>query len=261
VLTPGLVPDDAQLVPEDVVPTQLDALPPELDADWAARVASDELLHVECQGYKDEGFAERALWYHLGFALRNRGKRRVHTVVLWLNPLPAGQPRHFLVHADIRVRVKTIVLPDVPASRLLEEPSTACFAPGANRGTWSDEELCARVATVLAQRKASWPERHMAAVAAMMRSRYRYERMLAAMEQAHMEPVIIEDLVKIGEDRGRINVYTHSFAQRLARALTDVEIATLEQRLATLGMSRVNEVLWTSSPMALAAWLADPTAR
>ena len=45
-----------------------------------------------------------------------------------------------------------------------------------------------------------WPERHMAVVAAAMRGRY--ESMVTAMEQANLEPVIIEDLVKFGEDRG-----------------------------------------------------------
>src|SRR5262245_35946842 len=46
-----LIPLGATLVPDDVAPTQIDGLPPELDADWAARVASDALVHTECQGY------------------------------------------------------------------------------------------------------------------------------------------------------------------------------------------------------------------
>ena len=73
-VAPGLVPRGAALVPDDVAPTHLDGLPPELDADWATRVSSDDLIHMECQGYDDTGFSERALWYHVGFALRNRGK-------------------------------------------------------------------------------------------------------------------------------------------------------------------------------------------
>lgn len=269
VLAPRLLPPEAQLAADDVVPTQLDGLPPEMDADWAARVDQDDLLHVECQGYRDAGFAERILWYHLGFALRNRGKRRVRTVALWLLPLPVKQSRKFVVHADIRVRVKTIVLPDVPAARLLVEPSTACFATGANAGTWSDEELCMRVARVLAQRQASWAERHMAVVAARMVSAYRYERMLAAMEQAHLEPVIIEDLVKIGEDigfdrgydRARTEAYARWFARSLGRALTDRERAMLAKHIETLGVDRVDEVFFSSTRDALAAWLADPAAR
>jgi predicted transposase YdaD len=40
----------------------------------------------------------------------------------------------------------------------------------------------------------------MAVVAAAMRGLYR--SMVRAMEQANLEPVVIEDLVKLGEDRG-----------------------------------------------------------
>ena len=76
-VAPGLLPAGAALVPDDVAPTQLDGLPPELDADFATRVAEGGLAHVECQGYRDTGFEARTLWYHVGFALRNRGMRRV----------------------------------------------------------------------------------------------------------------------------------------------------------------------------------------
>ena len=41
----------------------------------------------------------------------------------------------------------------------------------------------------------------MAVVAAAMRGRYK--SMLRAMEQANLEPVVIEDLVKLGEDLGK----------------------------------------------------------
>ncbi len=261
VLTPRLMPPNVQLVPDDVAPTHLDGLPPELDADWAVRVAEDDFVHLECQGYNDASFSERVLWYHLGFALRNRGKRRVRTVALWLKPLPAGQPRNLVAVSDISVRVKTIVLPDVLAVRLLVDPSTACFAAGANAGPWSEDELCRRVVTALAERKASWAERHMATVAALTRSEYRYEMMLTAMEQANLEPVIIEDLVKYGEHRARRDIYAQQFAQRLERALTEREKATLLQRIETLGVNRINEMVWNSNPDALVAWLANPKAR
>jgi hypothetical protein len=98
----------------------------------------------------------------------------------------------------------------------------------------------------------------MAVVAAAMRKRY--ESMVPAMEQANLEPVIIEDLVKFGEDRGRTKIYVRLFAQRLGRALTDRERATVEQHLQTLGDERLNAVVLSSSPEALAAWLGDPAA-
>src|SRR5262245_47349238 len=87
------------------------------DGDVAVR--RTRLVHMECQGYRDKGFPARLLWYHAGFALRNRGKRRVRTVALWLMPLPKGQPKDEVTVDDITVKVTTIVLPEVPASSLL----------------------------------------------------------------------------------------------------------------------------------------------
>jgi len=201
-ITPTLLPPDAVPVPDDVAPTHLDGLPPELDADFAARVGSDDLLHMECQGYRDSGFSERVLWYHVGFALRYRGRRRVRTVALWLIPLSNARSKNEITAGDITVKVTTIVLPEAPATSLLSNSATACFAAGADAEGRSNEVLCAQVAAALRARGASWPERHMAVVAAAMRGRY--ESMVKAMEQANLEPVIIEDLVKFGEDRGRL---------------------------------------------------------
>jgi hypothetical protein len=199
-VAPGLLPAGAALAPDDVSPTHLDGLPPELDADFAARVAADELAHVECQGYRDPGFAARALWYHVGFALRNRGKRRVRTVALWLTSPPKDQPKDQMTVDDITVKVTTVVLHKVKASVLLADPRTACFAAGASKEGLSTDDLCAHVAAALGERNASWAERHMAVVAAALRGRYK--SMVRAMEQANLEPVVIEDLVRFGEDRG-----------------------------------------------------------
>jgi hypothetical protein len=84
------------------------------------------------------------------------------------------------------------------------------------------------------------------------------------MEQANLESVIIEDLVKFGEDRGydrgRKETYVRQFAWRLGRALTDRESATVEHRLQVLGDERLIDMVLSSSPEALAAWLADPAA-
>jgi hypothetical protein len=199
-VAPGLLPAGAALVPDDVAPTHLDALPPELDADFAARVGTDDFRHVECQGYHDTGFAARTLWYHVGFALRNRGKRRVSTLALWLTSPPKDHPRDEMRVDDITVKVTTVVLHKVKASVLLADPRTACFAAGAAKEDRSTAELCAKVADALRARNASWAERHMAVVAAAMRGRYK--AMVDAMEHASLEPVVIEDLVKFGEHRG-----------------------------------------------------------
>lgn len=225
-ITPTLLPPHAVPVPDDVASTHLDGLPPEIDADFAARMTSEELLHMECQGYRDSGFSERVLWYHVGFALRYRSKRRVRTVALWLIPLPSTQPRNKVAAGDITVKVTTIVLPEVPASSLLSDPATTCFAAGSDAEGRTNEVLCAQVASALRVRGASWPERHMAVVAAAMRGRYEF--MVTAMEQANLEPVIIEDLVKFGEDRG----YERGRLEGEERGRLEEERATLRRVLA-----------------------------
>jgi hypothetical protein len=229
-VAPGLIPAGAVLVADDVAPTQLDGLPPELDADWASRVASDELVHTECQGYRDTGFSARLLWYHLGFALRNRGKRRVHTVALWLMPLPKGQPKDEVTEDDITVKVTTIVLPEVPAGLLLADAKTACFAAGAQADGRPLDELCTEVAVALKKRDATWAERHMAVVAAATRGRY--ESMVRAMEQVNLEPVVIEDLVKLGEDRGYERGLKFGEDRGYERGRLEEERATLRRVLA-----------------------------
>src|SRR4051812_46826434 len=95
--------------------------------------------------------------------------------------------------------------------------------------------------------------------------RKRYESMVTAMEQANLEPVVIEDLVKFGEDRGyergRTETWVRRFARRLGRALTNSERATVAQRLAALGDERLADVVLSpSGPEALVTWLGDPTA-
>lgn len=200
-VAPGVVPMGTALEADDAAPTHIDALPPELDADFAARVAAADFVHVECQGYRDKGFPARLLWYHVGFALRNRGKRRVRTVAVWLTSPPKGPSKDAVAVDDITVKVTRVVLRDVKASALLSRPELACFAAGAHPEHRTADELCTEVAVALSARRASWAERHMAVVAAAMQGRYK--SMVRAMEHANLEPVVIEDLVKLGEDRGR----------------------------------------------------------
>jgi hypothetical protein len=262
VVKPGLLSGAAVIVPDDVAPTQVDALPPELDADWVARVDDDGVIHLECQGYRDVGFSERVLWYHVGLALRYRGTRRVRTVALWLVPLAEAQRKDVVTVHDISVQMTMIDLTRVSAARLLEDGRTACFAAGAHAGDWSKDELCRRVAVALAARRASWAERHMAVVAALVRNRY--DAMVSAMEQANLEPIIIEDLVKFGEDRGFDRgvdrSFERQFARRLGRPLTSFERETLERRRVDVGVERLDDVVLTFGRDALAVWLADPSA-
>lgn len=271
VLVPYSMPPDVSFTLDDMAPTQVDALPAALDADCIARVGEDEIRHVEFQGYNDPGFSERSVWYHVGSALRYRGKRRVRTVALWLTQLPPGQTRHVMRCDDITVRVKTVVLPNVPAAKLLANPKTVCLAAGANPGRWSVEELCSRVAEKLREHEASWPERHVAVVAAAVQGRY--HAMVDAMDKMQLEPVIIEDLVRFGEERGeergysrglsqglsqgQSGVYANQCARRLRRPLTSQEHTALLRCIATLSADKLDDMMLMATPEAIEAWLAE----
>jgi len=81
-----------------------------------------------------------------------------------------------------------------------------------------------------------------------------------------MEPVIIEDLVKFGEDRGeargeargQLAVLTRQAGRRLGRPLTAAEVATLQRRLGAEGVERLSDVVLELDAAALAAWLSTP---
>jgi hypothetical protein len=249
---------------EDVGATRLDALSPPRDLDWAVFIDDDALLHTECQGYRDVGFSNRVFDYHLWLVLRHP-TRRVRTAALWLIDPPHAQSDDRIIRGDLSLRVTHIVLPRQPAEAFLDDPKTACFAAGAHRGAWSVETLCERVACALAAGNASWYQRHMAVIAAAVSGRY--DAMVKAMERQHLEPIIIEDLVLFGEDRGvargrseGLTPVARQFERRLQRPLTDAERALLVTRLETLGGDRLGDVVLDLSPEALAVWIADPNA-
>jgi hypothetical protein len=198
-LCPSLVAEGAIVTAEDLEPTRLEALAPTREADWVARVSGTGLLHAECQGYGERSFPERLLRYHLGLALR-AWPHPVHTVALWLLRPPEAQRVGVLRHGHITVEVEQIVLPDVLAERLLADARTASFAPGAAAGALSVEALCLRAAQLLQAAGAGWYRWHMAVVCAATQGRY--DAMLRAMSTVGVERIVIEDLVKFGEDRG-----------------------------------------------------------
>lgn len=185
------------LTPENVDDPNLD-LPPTVEADSVAR-SGDVVLHTECQAYRDPGFEERLFRYHLLLVLRFP-KSRVETVAYWLTRPARSRRKGVIVRNSVTVRVRMVVLPELPAELLLENPRTVCFAPCADAAGMSEEELCAEVARRLKDDRASDRELHMAVVAAAMRRRYHL--MIHAMQAANVEPVVIEDLVRIGEDLG-----------------------------------------------------------
>jgi hypothetical protein len=84
------------------------------------------------------------------------------------------------------------------------------------------------------------------------------------MEQVNLEPVVIEDLAKFGEDRGRLEgelrTLVHQFERRLGRSLRTEEHRTLRTRVVQLGSDRLGDVVMDLPSETLAAWLAAPDA-
>ncbi len=268
VVAPMSVAPSTVLTPDDVAASQLDPLPPPLDVNWVARVA-DDVIHVECQGYRDTGFVERLFWYHLHLVLRYR-TRRVRSIAIWVTRPSRTQRVEAYEHGDVTVRMTTVVLEEIPAADLLAQADTACFAPGADAGVWSDAELCQRAAARLAESGAGYYQLHMAVVAAA--TARRYEEMVKAMNDHNLEPVIIEDLVRFGEDRGLergreeglergLFPLVRLIERKLGRALLAAEHRALIERLSTLGPERLGDVVLDSDGAALGAWLSDRNAR
>jgi hypothetical protein len=213
VLCPALVAEGATVTPEDLEPTRLEALAPSREADWVARVGGSGLLHAECQGYGEADFTDRLLRYHLSLVLR-AWSRRVHSVALWLKRPPEAQLARVLRHGSVSVEVEHIVLPEVPAERLLASTHTACFAPAAAPGPLTAEALCLRAAELLRAEEAGWYRWHMAVVCAAIQGRY--HAMLRAMDQVGVERIVIEDLVAFGKDQGRLEGEAKTLLKQLA---------------------------------------------
>lgn len=202
VLMPEQIPESPQLRGEDLQPTRLEALAPATEADWIGQVGNSVLapvFHVEAQGYGDTTLTDRVFFYHLVTVVRNR-ERPVHSMVLWLKRPTSAQGVELIQRVDLTLRIRSFVLPDMDASVLLANDETACFAAACDPGPMSFEELCGRVCDALVRTGASWYRRHMAAVCALSQGRLRV--MVDAMAQRNLEPVIIEDLVKYGEEIG-----------------------------------------------------------
>lgn len=209
-IAPAVVPAGLTVDPASVDDPHLDAPPPPLDADWIARVGPRDLLHVECQGYADNGFPERVFDYHVRLVARYPGLR-VHTVALWLIAPPRAQQRRVLRRADVRISIVSALLPELPAEALLAHPRTACFAPGADAGASSARRLCRRVARALREGDASWHERRLACIVATVAGRYK--EMVKAMRDESIEPVLLTEAVMYGEDVG--------FAKGLKKGVRD----------------------------------------
>jgi hypothetical protein len=102
-------------------------LPPPIEADLVTRAGDSRLLHVEGQGYDERAFDRRVFGHHLALVLRHP-ERRVSTVALWLVPAPPERRLGRMELSEVAIRVHTIVLRELPASRLLPDSDAVCFA-------------------------------------------------------------------------------------------------------------------------------------
>jgi hypothetical protein len=190
---------DVSVSAEGVEDPKLD-LPPPLEADMVARGDRKELLHVEGQGYSEVGFEQRVFRYHLLLVVRHPD-HHVRTVALWLVRPPPEQRLGRIERDTVTVEVHTVVLPELPASPLLAHAGTVCFAAGADAEGRTDAELCRQVARALRRQNAGW--QRLLLCAAVAAAAGRYDAMIQAMQEADLEPPIIEDLVRYGRERGR----------------------------------------------------------
>jgi hypothetical protein len=270
VLVPDLASSEMELAPVDPAAARPGALAPLPEADRVAPAGPDALLHVGCQGDCDPGVLDQLLRDHLALTVRH-WPRRVETVALWLRVPSAEQARAIPEHGGVSVGLRQVVVPQVPAGRLLASPATAWLAAGADAGTMGDAELCRRVARALREGGADCFQQHLALMAAALQGRYR--EMMQAMEQEQLHPAaIIEDLVLYGLDQGLekglvqglergLEPLVRQLARKLGRPVRDDERQAVQQRLSTLGAERLGDVVLDLSGEELATWLADPDAK
>jgi hypothetical protein len=201
-LLPDLLPEGMSLRNLTVRDPRLDIPDPSIEADAVfVQEERNQLWHLEGQGYDEEEFLDRVLRYHLGFVLRYWDKE-VRTLILWMRPPPPEQRLPLLRKGSLSVAVTHLVLREASARVLVRNDQTACFAPAADDEGRGHEVVCQQTVAVLRESGASLRRWQMAAVAARSHSKERYHAMVRAMEHAGVRSVIIEDLLKIGEEFG-----------------------------------------------------------
>ena len=195
----GVVPGRVRVLPEDVVVTWLDRPLHPIGANSGVQGEPGEVvLRVGGQGYHEDGCGERVFRYRLGLSLRHWARQTL-TLEVWLGSLTNEPSEGGLRQDGVDVKGSAAVLRGVDAALLLACRETACFALGANdrRG---DEALCHEAVHLLSTPEVSLRCLQHGAAAARAHGPARYDAMLRAMEEQCVEGVIIEDLVKIGEE-------------------------------------------------------------
>jgi len=256
-LLPHVLRSAEPLSPEAVDDPHLDA-PPPIEADLVARSGDDALLHVEFQGYRDTRFVDRLFRYHLSLVLRYP-ERQVTTVAVWTVRPPPSQRVDLIQRGSVTLRVASVVLGEVPASLLLADPRTACFAAGAASEGWSSAELCTLVVRALADIDAPHSLRH--AAVALAAASGRYHAMNQAMKAAKMETPILVDLVDIGYDlagvdyeKGREEGFEQGVTRGILKERRSALLAMLKLRGFTVSPEQCARIESEDDLERLASW-------
>ena len=193
----GVLPPCSVAVVDDTLATGLDPPAPRLDADWVARLDDGSILPLEWQGYRDKAFRKRLFDYHLLLALRHY-PQPVRTVVIWSRPATKRELAGF-AHGQLSLVVDHIVLAEQDPTRLLADPATACFAMACR----SDDTAALAVQVVEALVSAPPRAAALAALAAAAAGEYIYAVFRREWEARGMEPIIIDELARMLEDKAR----------------------------------------------------------
>lgn len=237
---------DVPVTPEMLDDARLfDALPPPLAGDVVLRIRPGDIMHMECQGYRERGFPERTFRYHLGFVLRH-WPNTVHTVVLWLFDPPASQKREVLAYGNVVVMIHSIVLTNTPASLLLVDPRTACFAAGADAGEMPERALCQHVAQALRDNNATYVEQQMA-LALSARHQGRTKMLLQALGTEESEQDAVADLIELQQCIFR--------DRELARIEAEALLMMLEARGIHVDEPARKRIEGTGNPDTLEGWI------
>ena len=236
---------------------------------------------VEVQGKEDPDKGRRLLV--LAALKLDQTKKMGDVVVLAFSAGVAEWARHVAEYRSprgtvLKLEPVVLLLDESAAEKLLDEsaPQLAFFA------AWAMQQRHGPAAQAIVHRALVLSERLPEPLQLPMKRailNVLSEKMLAFLKEAAMNPDQIPEGpamrlfrqeafadgkiegVAQGVAQGVVLVLGHLFGRRLGRALTENELDVVRSRLQTLGEERLDDLALTLDGPALAAWLADPTAR
>jgi hypothetical protein len=184
----------------EVLATGLDPPAARIEADLVVRLADNSVRHVEWQGWRDTGFRDRCFRYHLLLAAR-LPLSPVRTVVIWSRVPSADELAPYAV-GQMTLCFDHIILAHEDPEALLADPATACFAMACR----TDDPAALAVRVIDALQGAPPRAAVVAALAAAAVSPYIYDVFAREWKARGMEPIIIEELARMLEDRAEAEV-------------------------------------------------------